>query len=263
MVYNDEMKKRVLVWFSCGAASAVAAYFALKKYPKEQVEVIYMDTSEDEHPDNLRFLKDVENWLGIKVKFLKSDKFENVDDVIKQTKFLVSAKHAPCTLKLKIDVRLKYQKPGDIHVLGYTADELNRMVSFEEHNPKVIVDWVLEDENITKDDCFYIIQKAGIKQNQMYLDGFPNANCIGCLKAANLSYWGLIKNKYPEIYEKRAKQERMVGYTINKDQRKGKDRQLFLDEMTEADYQRGQPLGDYKFSCGGFCEIPEKQGGLF
>jgi len=254
---------RVLCWFSCGAASAVAAHYAIKKYGKDVVEVIYMDTSADEHPDNLRFLRDVEEWLGVKVKFLRSDKFKSVDDVIEKTKFLVGPKHAPCTLKLKIDVRLKYQRPGDIHVLGYTAEETSRMLSFESHNPKVLVDWVLEDEEITKDMCFYEIQKAGIKQNEMYLAGLPNANCLGCLKAANFAYWGRIKALWPEVYDKRAKQERMVGATINKDQRNGKRIPMYLDEMTEEDYARGRPLGEFKFSCGGFCEIPEKQGELF
>lgn len=54
---------RVLVWFSDGAASSVAAKLAIQKYP-ERVEVVKCDTTVSEHPDNERFRADVEGWLG-------------------------------------------------------------------------------------------------------------------------------------------------------------------------------------------------------
>ena len=48
---------RVLVWFSCGAASAVAAKMSVEKYG-DRCEVVYCDTLKYEHSDNLRFLLD-------------------------------------------------------------------------------------------------------------------------------------------------------------------------------------------------------------
>jgi len=41
---------KVIAWFSCGAASAIAAKLAIKKYGYI-VEVVYMDTG-SEHSDN-------------------------------------------------------------------------------------------------------------------------------------------------------------------------------------------------------------------
>ena len=38
------IKQRVVSWFSCGAASAVAAKMALEKFGPD-VEVVYCDTS--------------------------------------------------------------------------------------------------------------------------------------------------------------------------------------------------------------------------
>lgn len=38
------IRGRVLVWFSCGAASAVAAKLAVDKYRNDSVEVLYCDT---------------------------------------------------------------------------------------------------------------------------------------------------------------------------------------------------------------------------
>ena len=49
---------RVLVWFSCGAASACAAKLTLEQYP--DAEILYCDTLAFEHPDNRRFIADVE-----------------------------------------------------------------------------------------------------------------------------------------------------------------------------------------------------------
>ena len=63
--------KRVLVWFSCGAASAVAAKLAVDKYG-DQCEVLYCDTLAYEHPDNPRFMADVAAWIGKDIKLLKS-----------------------------------------------------------------------------------------------------------------------------------------------------------------------------------------------
>ena len=60
----DNMEGKVIaVWFSCGAASAVAAKKTLELYPKSIVRIINNPVKE-EHPDNIRFLNDVSWWLG-------------------------------------------------------------------------------------------------------------------------------------------------------------------------------------------------------
>lgn len=67
---------RIIAWFSCGAPSAVAAKVAVERYGKERtVEVCYCDLSADEHPDNLRFLADVERWIGQPVIRLSNPKY--------------------------------------------------------------------------------------------------------------------------------------------------------------------------------------------
>lgn len=59
---GEASNNRVVVWFSCGAASAVAAYLAIQKYGDSAV-IVNCDTLSSEHPDNLRFFYDVEVWL--------------------------------------------------------------------------------------------------------------------------------------------------------------------------------------------------------
>ena len=56
---------RIICWFSCGAASAVATKLAISnnngKFP---LEIVYTEVKE-EHPDNQRFLTDCEKWFEI------------------------------------------------------------------------------------------------------------------------------------------------------------------------------------------------------
>ena len=78
---------RVLVWYSDGGASAVAAYFAVRDYG-ERCEVVKCDTTADEHPDNLRFRREVEAWIGRKVTLIRSDKYAGIDDVFERTRYM-------------------------------------------------------------------------------------------------------------------------------------------------------------------------------
>lgn len=56
--------KTIVVWFSCGAASAVAAKLAVDLYGGGNNVMIVNNPIKEEHPDNLRFKRDVEKWLG-------------------------------------------------------------------------------------------------------------------------------------------------------------------------------------------------------
>lgn len=54
----------IAVWFSCGAASAVAAKLTIEKYgDTHEIHVLNNPVAEEDQ-DNIRFLHDVEKWLG-------------------------------------------------------------------------------------------------------------------------------------------------------------------------------------------------------
>jgi NH3-dependent NAD+ synthetase len=67
---------KIAVWFSCGAASAVALKLTVDKYGSENVRAVNNPVKE-EHPDNLRFLEDVSDWVGIKIEQVKNKNFPN------------------------------------------------------------------------------------------------------------------------------------------------------------------------------------------
>ena len=238
------MPARVLAWFSCGAASAVAAKLATEKYG-EVCEVVYCWTLPTEHPDNARFFKDIETWLGRSIVILKSSQFATVDEVFEARRYLAGIRGAPCTVYMKKMPRLEYQRKDDIHVFGYTVDEKRRMAQFNEAYPDVQTDWILKDRGITKEDCLSILKYAGVALPVMYTLGFHNNNCLGCVKASSPAYWAKIRKYFPDVFQRRAEQSRRFGARLI--QRGGK--REFLDELPEKNFRDR----DENITCGPDC----------
>lgn len=236
---------RVLCWFSCGAASAVAAKKTIEEHG-DRVEVLYCDTFKHEHPDNLRFFLDVEHWLGREIKVLKAEKYDDIFDVFQKTKWLVGRSVARCTIELKKMPRIRYQRPDDIHVFGYTFEEHKRIARFGRENPELSALFPLQDRLISKADCHRIISEAGIEQPAMYRMGYKNNNCIGCVKGG-AGYWNRIRVDFPAAFARMATTERAMGVSCIRLQTGGLRRPVFLDELppdaenskTEADIECG------------------------
>lgn len=219
---------RVLVWWGAGNASSVAAKEAIKKYGKI-VQVLYCDTSKSEHPDNLRFRRDISEWLGQEIKVLKSEDYDDIWQVFEKRRWLRSADGAPCTAEMKIAVRHAYQEACDLQIFGFTKDEEPRWIRFGKTFPDVQGEWILN--GITKMECHKIIQDAGIEMPMMYKLGYPNNNCCGCVKAESVPYWTHIRKDFPENFQRMALLERKFNYALNR-QGSGENRKpLFLDEI--------------------------------
>jgi len=239
---------RVLIWFSCGAASAVAAKLAVEKYP--DCEVLYCDTLAYEHDDNQRFMNDVSKWLGKEITLLGSEKYSDIFDVFDKTGWLIGVKGARCTTELKQNVRKAYQQDDDLHIFGLTHDEQSRIDKFIDNNPLLDVEWILDDQKITKSDCYRIIQQAGIDLPAMYKLGYNNNNCIGCVKG-QAGYWNKIRVDFPDAFERMVKQERKMNVAINKSYAgDGLRKRVFLDEL-DPSAGRDVPMPDIE--CGVLC----------
>ena len=238
---------RVLCRFSCGAASAVATKLAMQKYGI--VEIYYLDTG-SEHKDNVRFMADCEKWFGQKVTILKSEKYRNIWEVFEKKQFLVSNQGAPCTAELKRFPGDSVWMPGDTEIYGYTAEERQRVDRWKRNNFERIIECPLIDKELTKSDCFGILDRAGIELPTMYRLGFRNNNCIGCVKARdNLDYWKRVRKHFPETFERMAKLERKLETTINRITKDGERHPIYLDEI-----EAGDPKGaDPNIQCGLFC----------
>jgi len=245
------LSARVLVWFSCGVASACAAKLAADKYGDE-LEILYCDTLKYEHPDNVRFMRDVEQWLQRPIKILRSKDYADIFDVFDKTGWLVGVAGARCTTELKKNVRKAYQNPEDEHIFGLTADEPKRIADFEAENPDIWLEWNLRDAGMAKRDCHRMMVAAGVKQPVMYAMGYKNNNCIGCVKGQS-GYWNKIRVDFPEAFARMAAQERKMGAAINK-RYEGKTRILvYLDELPP---DAGRYEVEPDIECGPQCKSP-------
>lgn len=236
---------RTLAWFSCGAASAVAAYLAREKYGT-QCEILYCDTMATEHPDNQRFFDDVQQWLGCPIQRLRSAHFTTVDEVFERTRYMAGIQGARCTTEMKKRPRFAYQHADDVHVFGFTADEHKRIASFREHNPELLTDFVLTEGGWTKQDCIALLQNVGIQIPAMYVLGYRNNNCLGCVKATSARYWQMIRRDFPDVFARRVKQSRELNVRLTR----VRGERAFLDELPE-DYMPAEPLEN--ISCGPDC----------
>lgn len=241
--------KNIVVWFSCGAASAVAAKKTVEKYGSDNNVIVVNNPVSEEHEDNQRFLKDVEKWIGVPIIHAINSEANTTSavDVWEKRKYMSGIKGAPCTMILKKQARYEFERKNhiDYHVLGFTLEEKSRherFVKFEREN----VIPVLIEEGITKIQCFDIITNAGIDLPNIYKLGYPNANCIGCVKSTSPTYWNLVRQKHPEIFKHRAEQSRRLKVKLVR----YKGKRIYLDELPET--AKGGKLNSY--DCGIFCD---------
>ena len=206
-------------WFSTGISSFVACYLA-----KDVDEIIYTHVP-NQHPDSLRFLHDCERVLGREITILQSDEYESVDDVIEKRRCINTPYGAPCTEWMKKRVRMKWEREHPdhhIYVWGYDVNERNRADRVCKALSDYDHEFPLIENGLTKEEAHGIAYQLGVPRPIMYDMGYPNNNCIGCVKGG-MGYWNKIRVDFPEVFERRAKQEREIGHScING---------VFLDEL--------------------------------
>lgn len=229
-----------IVWLSAGVSSFISGYLAenVDKY-------IYIDIK-DQHPDSMRFIKDCEKVLGKEVEILKSDKFSTVEEVDRKFKYINGVGGAPCTGMLKKAVRHRWEAEHQgqeiTYVWGMDANEKNRAERIIQSMPEFKHEFPLIDANMKKAEAHGLLDRLGIKRPVMYDMGYPNNNCVGCVKGG-MGYWNKIRVDFPEIFKKRAKMERDIGATcING---------VYLDELDPEAGRNKVVVAD----CGIMCEL--------
>lgn len=195
------MSNKVIGWVSCGVTSAVAVKQAILKYGSENMELYYMEIS-TAYPDNERFLKDLEEWYRIKINRIKSNDYTDQFDVILKTGYVNGPTGARCTLELKKKVRWLLEKKidysGQIFGFEFSPKEVNRALRFNEQYPGAKAIFPLIETHLTKNNCAEILRSSGIKLPIMYVLGFENNNCIGCVKGGKW-YWNKIRKHLKDL----------------------------------------------------------------
>ena len=130
---------------------------------------------------------------------------------------------------------------------GFDLKEKNRAERAVESNPQAQHEFPLIDRNLSKEEVHGLFEKKfSFKRPLMYDLGYPNNNCLGCLKAG-MGYWNKIRKDLPDVFESRAKLERLVGHSMLKD---SKGNPVYLDEL---DPNRGNMNTEVFPECGIMC----------
>jgi hypothetical protein len=238
------MKPKIVSWFSAGVSSAVATKLALAKYPDLEIIYIHID---DQHEDSMRFVKDCESWFGKKITILQNP-MGSVDAVVRKHRWINGVGGARCTKELKRRVRQTYEQQNLVKTyiwgMDCTKREQMRADRLRETMPLFEHEFPLIDHNITKEKAHSILAGTGIKRPHMYDLGYPNNNCVACVKGG-AGYWNKIRIDFPEMFASRAKLERDIGASCLKG--------VYLDEL---DPEAGRELKIIEIEdCGILCEL--------
>jgi len=228
-------------WFSAGVSSAVATKLARP----DKIIYIHID---DQHPDTMRFVKDCEKWFGKEIEILQSP-YKNVDTACRQAGWITGVGFSPCTKFLKKRVRKEWEINNygrHTYIWGFDCNERNRVDKLIQAEPNYDHQFPLLD--MTKEDCHGLLKDAGIARPKMYDMGYPNNNCVGCVRGG-MGYWNKTREDFPEVFYGRSKLERLIGHSCIKD--------CFLDELPKG-AGRCEPILD---ECGIMCEI--KKGEMY
>ena len=242
---------RTIVWWSTGAASAVAAAIVLGE---DRSAIIARCETNNEDEDNYRFEADVMCRLNASVTILQSDEYESVPDVWEKRRYMAGIAGAPCTSEMKVAPRLAFQRPYDMHVFGYTADgaDIDRFKRLKVNYPEMSVCAPLIERGITKAGTLAIVKGWGVALPRSYAMGFPNANCLmtGCVKATSPDYWALLRKVFPDRFAIMAQRSRNIGARLAR----LKVERVFIDEIP-ADWPTLNPIAP---ACDFLCHIAEQ-----
>jgi hypothetical protein len=238
------MTRPIKVHFSCGAASAVSLLIA--QTLSDDVSAVYADTG-GEHPDNMRFLHDMETLTGLQIKILRSEAYSSPLDVWTRKRFIKGKHGAPCTGELKRLVLKDEWTLEQDHVFGFDVDESHRLERIQENEKPFTIRSLLIERGLTKENCFQILEARGLRLPEMYALGYNNANCIGCPKGGK-GYWNKIRQDFPEHFAAVATLQRSLGpnhgFWPNPD-----GTRLMLDQLPETAGTHAEP----GIQCDMFC----------
>ena len=195
-------------------------------------EWIYIDIA-DQHPDSMRFIKDIETAIGKEVRILRSRQYRTVEECVLAFGGFKNAHNgfAPCTNWLKKRVRKEweyYHKDCELtYVWGFDGKETARAERTVEANPQAEHEFPIIEKGLSKQEVHGLFElKFDFPRPVMYEMGYPNNNCIGCVKGG-MGYWNRIRKDFPEVFKARAELERKVGMTMLKD----RNAFIYLDEL--------------------------------
>lgn len=215
-----EVKRKVVIGFSGGVTSAWCAGWALRKFPREEVVLLFHDTKA-EHPDTYRFINEMAAALDMPITERSDGR--SLDEVFDDHNAMASSRMGFCSEELKVIPGRKYMAElaaagvtEVVRVFGFSAVEwqhIQRYTMYAEQGGWSVV-FPIAKEGVTKQQCADWCLSMGVKPSAMYAWS-DHANCVGCVKGGK-AYWLAVKENAPEVFEKRKQQEKFFGHQMFK-----------------------------------------------
>jgi hypothetical protein len=227
-------------WFSAGVSSAVATKLAIG-----HIDRIVYQHIDDQHADTLRFVRDCEKWFGEPIEIIQSP-LKSVENACLFRSYVNGVRGASCTRMLKRELRKQWESDNGFfsrfkYVWGMDKNEQDRADKLILNMPNSDHEFPLIDSAISKQEAHAILRNAGIDRPKMYDLGYPNNNCVGCVKGG-MGYWNKIRVDFPLVFLARSEMERKIGGTCLNG--------IYLDEL---DPDKGRGLKPIVEDCGAFC----------
>lgn len=212
--------RRIVVGFSGGVTSAWCAGWALKKYPKEEVVLLFHDTKEED-PDTYRFLREMAAALDHPITERSDGR--SMAELMEDHNMIPNNRVPFCSEELKGIPGRKYIEElraqgiaEIIKIYGFSAME---EVRIQRHTAMgwqtgFVARFPMVEESVTKQDAADWCQCVmGVKIPAMY-EWSDHANCVGCFRGGK-AYWLAVKENRPKVFATRKQQEEQYGHTIS------------------------------------------------
>lgn len=223
-VYKSPVVRKPLaiVGFSGGVTSAWCAGWAIRKYGKENVVLLFHDTKEED-TDTYRFLREMAAALDMEITERSDGR--SVTDLAYDMNTLPNDRMPFCSRVLKIEPGNEYMRELvanrtdriAIKVVGFSANEPDRVqrATALSWSLGYTVRFPLIEEKVTKQQAAEWCQVTmGVRIPDMY-QWSDHANCVGCARGG-IGYWLAVKENRPDVFEQRKQLEAEFGHTFNK-----------------------------------------------
>jgi 3'-phosphoadenosine 5'-phosphosulfate sulfotransferase (PAPS reductase)/FAD synthetase len=189
---------KIIVNVSGGKDSTAMLLYALNHYPKSQIIPIYADTG-FEHPVTYEYLQYLERALGVRIARVKSDKYNDMIDMIWRRQRYPMRLLRNCTYWMKqkpiinylktistaeqwIGIRSNESQNRKQKYGGISQFDIFTMKEFTQSAPKLkhitirlpIVNW-------SESDVFKVLSDNSIERNPLYDAGHKRVGCFPCI----------------------------------------------------------------------------------
>lgn len=235
LIFAKKKDMKTIVTVSGGKDSTATLLYTIQDFcggKKDNILAIFCDTG-FEHETTYNYLDYLEENLGIKIIRLRSKKFDNFIDMVKQKKRFPSSKARFCTTELKvkpmIDFILDNIQDDILVVQGIRAEESTNRSRMNEYctyfkgyfegkytyRKKEVFAFCQKYSNEVwrplinwnTQNVFDYIKKSGLLPNNLYNQGFLRVGCFPCIMATKDEIRIMIENFFDEI-------EKLKNYEI-------------------------------------------------